>query len=358
MIRISKTSVKMLAGFMALMVPALAHAQTDNTDNKLSVKAEVGAAIPLTAPQSNRFDSGVGVGAKGLIALTPWLAVGPAISLVVLPSQIHGVSTGTAWGGGAGVVLRRPHDYIGMGLSAISPWLDSDVQALDTGGLVRPSMSVAVGINLPTSVDHSVWVGPFFRFQNIFPASSNPTLDTRDAKVGIIGLNIELEGRHKITPAANQEPAANEFAPEPTTVPTKNILPPDTTTVNKVVVPPSQFKIVQRIQFDFDSYVLRVNSIGVLQDITATLAANPTYKVRIEGNASSEGDPQYNQVLSLRRAQAVLEYLVVKNVSRSRLSAIGNGISKPIASNSTEAGRQLNRRVEFVTLTITSGDVK
>ncbi len=68
----------------------------------------------------------------------------------------------------------------------------------------------------------------------------------------------------------------------------------------------------------------------------------------MEGHSSSEGGDEHNQTLSEQRAQAVLDYLAGKGVSRERLSSRGFGSSRPLESNTTEAGREDNRRVDFV----------
>jgi outer membrane protein OmpA-like peptidoglycan-associated protein len=62
------------------------------------------------------------------------------------------------------------------------------------------------------------------------------------------------------------------------------------------------------------------------------------------------GSDQYNQTLSENRAKSVYEYLIKNNISESRLSYKGFGESNPVATNKTDEGRQLNRRVEFVIL--------
>jgi OOP family OmpA-OmpF porin len=71
-------------------------------------------------------------------------------------------------------------------------------------------------------------------------------------------------------------------------------------------------------------------------------------KIRIEGNASSEGSPQHNKKLSEDRARSVLKYLTEHGIATGELSSVGYGADRPIADNATETGREQNRRVEFV----------
>ena len=70
----------------------------------------------------------------------------------------------------------------------------------------------------------------------------------------------------------------------------------------------------------------------------------------IEGHTDSKGTEEYNQKLSERRAEAVANYLVKLGVDRDKVSAVGYGESNPVATNETDSGRQLNRRVEIIVL--------
>ena len=85
-----------------------------------------------------------------------------------------------------------------------------------------------------------------------------------------------------------------------------------------------------------------------LQRITDFLSENPDRNVLIEGHTDATGPASYNQQLSMQRAAAVRDELVSSGVDASRVRASGLGETFPVATNSTEAGRQLNRRVEVV----------
>jgi outer membrane protein OmpA-like peptidoglycan-associated protein len=71
--------------------------------------------------------------------------------------------------------------------------------------------------------------------------------------------------------------------------------------------------------------------------------------VNIDGHTSSEGTEEYNRRLSQRRAEAVRDFLAGRGVELERMVARGFGEDRPIEPNTTEAGRQANRRVEFLT---------
>ena len=105
--------------------------------------------------------------------------------------------------------------------------------------------------------------------------------------------------------------------------------------------------VLRGVTFDFDKARLTPNAKLILDGVADTLLAAPDLKVEIGGHTDSFGPESYNQGLSERRAQAVLEYLVKRGVDAGRLSAKGYGESQPIASNETAEGRELNRRVEL-----------
>lgn len=84
-----------------------------------------------------------------------------------------------------------------------------------------------------------------------------------------------------------------------------------------------------------------------LDEVAAILADNPTLRAVVEGHTDDLGSEPGNQRLSEARAIAVVDYLVSVGIDPDRLSTIGFGESRPIASNSTSSGRAQNRRIEF-----------
>ncbi|HYW95418.1 MAG TPA: OmpA family protein [Bacteroidales bacterium] len=100
------------------------------------------------------------------------------------------------------------------------------------------------------------------------------------------------------------------------------------------------------ILFDFDSYNLREASRENLANLAKTLTKYEDTNVLIEGHTDSVGPEDYNQTLSVERAQSVADYLDLQGVNDNRFIVKGYGESQPVATNETEAGRQKNRRVE------------
>lgn len=109
--------------------------------------------------------------------------------------------------------------------------------------------------------------------------------------------------------------------------------------------------ILRNIYFDFDKATFKTESYTELNKLEAMLSQNQNIVMEIAGHTDAVGTKAYNQYLSLKRAQAVKDYLTKKGISTKRIKAVGYGKSKPLASNDDErGGRELNRRVEFKVL--------
>lgn len=101
------------------------------------------------------------------------------------------------------------------------------------------------------------------------------------------------------------------------------------------------------ITFDFDSSALKSQFYPVLDNLVATLREYDQTIIEVAGHTDSKGADAYNQQLSVRRAEAVGNYLMGRGAMRERFIITGAGESRPVASNDTEAGRAQNRRVEI-----------
>lgn len=101
------------------------------------------------------------------------------------------------------------------------------------------------------------------------------------------------------------------------------------------------------ILFDFDSSVLKSSSETQLSQMAEVFAKYPDTNIIIAGHTDSKGSEEYNQKLSERRANAVQGFLLGKSISQSRVTTYGYGESSPVASNDSDDGRRLNRRVQI-----------
>lgn len=107
---------------------------------------------------------------------------------------------------------------------------------------------------------------------------------------------------------------------------------------------------LENIFFEFDKATLLPTSKEELNKLTDILNDYPYLKIEISGHTDNKGSDAYNQKLSEARAKAVVEHLLEVNIDSERLSYRGYGSAKPTASNESDAGRALNRRVEFTIL--------
>ena len=104
----------------------------------------------------------------------------------------------------------------------------------------------------------------------------------------------------------------------------------------------------EKVLFAYDRSDLNTVAKTNLDKLNAILLKYPETNITVVGHTDSKGSESYNQTLSESRANAVSNYSSQNGVLNTRLTAIGKGESDPIASNETEEGSALNRRVEFV----------
>ncbi len=109
-----------------------------------------------------------------------------------------------------------------------------------------------------------------------------------------------------------------------------------------------QIKILERVEFKYNSAELTKESEPILQAVYDVISAHPEFnKLSVEGHTDDKGNDKYNKNLSQRRAQSVVTWFTKKGIDKKRLSAVGWGEERPLDTNATEEGRQNNRRVEF-----------
>ena len=109
--------------------------------------------------------------------------------------------------------------------------------------------------------------------------------------------------------------------------------------------------ILRNIYFDFDRFTLKPESFVELNKLESLLAGNPNMRIEIAGHTDYIGSDGYNNSLSVKRANSVVEFLINKGIDAGRVEPKGFGKTRPIASNDDEEdGRELNRRVEFIIL--------
>ncbi len=105
--------------------------------------------------------------------------------------------------------------------------------------------------------------------------------------------------------------------------------------------------VVGNLLFDYDKAEIRPQYYSDLDQVVRVLKRNPGMDVEIQGHTDNVGSKSYNQPLSVRRAKAVANYLIRHGIAKDRLTVKGFWFSRPVAPNTTPAGRQKNRRVEI-----------
>ena len=147
----------------------------------------------------------------------------------------------------------------------------------------------------------------------------------------------------------------NKTAPEPASAqrPTSDpVIEPaasksEETTKAAVVPPPiAKVSLTTDTSFGFDQATLRPEGMNRLKKLQAELQNAKVDSIIATGHTDSTGKASYNQKLSLRRAQAVKDYLVSLGLPANRIFIEGKGEAQPVASNKTSQGRALNRRVD------------
>lgn len=354
-----------------LALPMSAHARD------FSFKLEPGVAIPLTDPQSRVYDVGGGQSIKALFGLTPYLDVGPTTSFLLLPASALAAESGVAWGFGAGLRLKRPHDA--ESFRGLSPWLDADALYVRTGPLNRPGFDVALGLSVPVGESRTFWVGPFVRYLHVIQGE-RPGFDTNDAKILTLGVSFEAGSGIEREP----EPAEIRTVTKEVVV-TKEVFVDREVFVDKevfvctdrdndglpdnvdhcpevsgpidnwgcpnyakVVVKKDKLELKEKLYFAWDEAKLEDPSFPVLDEVVQALKENKGFRVQVEGHTDSTGGENHNQTLSEQRADAVLDYLTAHGIAKDRLVSKGFSSSVPTDTNKTADGRENNRRVEFV----------
>lgn len=325
-------------------------AGTASADNSFSLHLEPGVAVPLSSPQSGIYSPGLALGAKGMFALTPNFAVGPSVSTMYLPrSTDNGQNAGVLWqfGGSARLQTDRRTSYHNQFLGDFSPWVDVDLMAADTGGLVLPAGDVGIGGEMPLDQNHIFWLGPFVRYTHVFQTADNTNenafgnieLNRSDVNLLQVGLSFSFDApttprvkTHNVNTVSFVD-VHDDDKPCPTPVATKEV---------------DQLNLIEKVYFDFDKATLRWESRDKLDVVVKQFQAHPKLAMKVEGHASSEGQLAHNEVLSAQRTVAVKQYLVDHGVDAARLVGAPMGIAHPSAPNTTKEGRERNRRVEFV----------
>ena len=179
-----------------------------------------------------------------------------------------------------------------------------------------------------------------------------------DVRVNL-GLEISLWDKPEVTVVPEQKTQVVEVVHETKTgledsdgdgiVDSKDKCPgtPPNTRVDGDGCPLPKVIQLKGVTFEFNKARLRPDSKTVLDTVVEIMKRYPDMQVEVAGHTDNVGTDAYNQKLSERRAQAVRQYLIDAGIASGNMTAVGYGEKEPIATNDTDEGRELNRRVEL-----------
>ena len=157
--------------------------------------------------------------------------------------------------------------------------------------------------------------------------------------------------------ACTSTPIAPEPTPAPVVTPTAPVAPakpatPAISAVTPVTVAPyldpqNPISRDRSVYFDFDQFTLKAEGTRTVELHGKYLSANPSLKIRIEGNTDELGGKEYNLALGQKRAEAVAKSLKVFGVTDGQMEAVSFGEEKPKATGADEASRAQNRRADI-----------
>ncbi len=165
----------------------------------------------------------------------------------------------------------------------------------------------------------------------------------------------------RLTTTEPMPPGPGPIIPPGPTPTVGNVSTPNTETTRTEVVPEdvdpefnmrrdTNFFKAYTVYFDFDKSNIKSSERAKIESVAKHLKAEPTHKVKIEGNCDERGTEGYNLALGERRALAIRKYLIDLGIAADRIGTISYGESRPVAEGHNEAAWKLNRRGDFVLL--------
>lgn len=159
-------------------------------------------------------------------------------------------------------------------------------------------------------------------------------------------------------PKPKKKPGQSKPRPKPKPTPTTEpVAPPveqpvqqDTIYYGEQVIQKGDTVVLQNLYFATNKVNVLPSSREALDELYVFLDENPDMRIRITGHTDNTASREYNLRLSKGRAEAVKQEMIKRGIEPERIETDGKGMDEPVADNSTEEGRQQNRRVEFVVL--------
>jgi outer membrane protein OmpA-like peptidoglycan-associated protein len=315
--------------------------------NELTVGPEFTYALAAYAPLAQ---SRVRLGAElfGSLGLSPETLGGPAASPLEWSVQTRVLlnSKRTVWLGlGAGTRITGGYAPDFRGLARLGGWFD----ASDPGaGAQGSSAQLGAALKADRDTDRDGLADvfdlcPADKEDNIHPEDGCPDPPDRDkdAIAGLPEADADKDGSPDAVDKCPNEPGVRGEDPNTEGCP------------RGIPEAAGDMKLVRQLDFEAGSGEIDPKSYPVLDEIAQLLRASPeTQLLRIEGHTDNVGPTEDNESLSKARADAVREYLITRGgIAKERLTSVGFGARRPIATNDTAEGRAKNRRVEVHVVT-------
>lgn len=225
--------------------------------------------------------------------------------------------------------------FIAIFISLISCYIDAKAQspAKDTVKTAPVEVTVLDGKKAPRSGENVIFTGQ--KSRQIFQGRTN--------KAGKLAIAL---------PAGDEYAVVLKAVTDSTQFGTLPIAPLTGTQFYKnpfvieITFEPAKIFTLNNVHFDFGKATLREDSFKQLEELYEYLKWKETYKAEIAGHTDNVGQDNENMLLSQKRAESVKAWLVKKGIQPARLIAKGYGATQPVADNSTDEGKQHNRRTE------------
>lgn len=269
---------------------------------------------------------------------------------------IASTSTGSAFMGTLGLRARA----FGEGHPG-GPWIDSNMGVAHTGSVMRPAFEAHIGWDIRVSSESRIDIGPFVGYTQIF----QPDTEVRgtDARLLTAGLSISLGAKDKPRAVQPKQEAAPEMVEaivdrdQEELADVTDVCPDGETAsmeegcVGEIRIYENRILLDDIIHFEFGSAKVRPQSYRVVKKLAKFIVEHDEIvDVSIEGHTDEIGTEEYNQHLSVDRASAMRELLVMFGAPAKQLHIVGFG--KSHLKIVTLKAEEQNRRVElFVTVT-------
>ena len=227
-----------------------------------------------------------------------------------------------------GLVLGEIDNEFFKKLNNVELWITGQaggLSAINSAGPIRgTSFGISTGGGIDLRLTEQWTVGAFMRWN----WADHDVYGIGEVRYLTTGLNVMW----------NTAPPAPPPPPPPPPEPEEVVIE-EVEEVRKIVL--------RGVHFDFDKYNIRPDAEPILDEAIEILTEEGGIAVICEGHTNGIGTAEYNMGLSLRRAQAVRDYLVQGGIEAQRIEVEGFGLIQPVASNDTSEGRAQNRRVEL-----------